>query len=463
MVESMSPITLPVMLQGRYRMGAIIGRGGASAVYRARDLLLGRDVAVKVFSTRAVDTADLRTQEGEARILAGFNHPGLVTLLDAGVDLADPAAPQVFLVMELVPNADLRERLRRGALDEFEISYLGWDLLDALAYVHERGIIHRDLKPANVLLVEARDRPARGKLADFGIAVLRGHTDDGDGATTTGTAAYLSPEQVEGGAITPATDIYSLGLVLLEAYSGRVTFPGGVLESAFARLDEDPMIPAEMPSDLAAALRRMTARKPADRPSAREALAEFRRIIMRRLGGDRPQAQDPEAERLAAVRDFNLIGTPPDAEFDRITALAARLFGVPIAVISIVDEDRVWLKSRRGIDVAEVERARGLGASGSLQEQTLVIEDTASDPRTAHMPGSGESPYRFYAGVPLITREGHNIGVIAVADMKPRRMSAAEVATLEDLAAMALHEMELRRAARRAALGRLRLPDSDRA
>ncbi|HEY8318858.1 MAG TPA: GAF domain-containing serine/threonine-protein kinase [Amnibacterium sp.] len=462
MVDSVSPVTLPVMLQGRYRMGAIIGRGGASAVYRARDLLLGRDVAVKVFSTRAVDAEDLRAQEGEARILAGFNHPGLVTLLDAGVDLTDPAAPQVFLVMELVPNADLRERLRRGALDAFEVTYLGWDLLDALDYVHERGIIHRDLKPANVLLIEARNRPPRGKLADFGIAVLRGHSSDDEPETTTGTAAYLSPEQVEGGGITPATDIYSLGLVLLEAYSGRVTFPGGVLESAFARLDEDPPIPAEMPDDLAEVLRRMTARRPADRPSAKDALADFREIIMRRLGGGRPQAADPEAERLAAVRDLNLIGTPPDAEFDRITALAARLFEVPVAVISIVDENRVWLKSRRGIDVAEVERTRGLGASGSLQEATLVIEDVANDPRTANLPDSGASPYRFYAGVPLITREGHNIGVIAIADVKPRRMSASEVATLEDLAAMALHEMELRRAARRAALGQLQLPDDGR-
>ena len=178
-------------------MGPAIGHGGASTVYRALDVLLGRNVAIKVFTTRAIKPEDLRTQEGEARMLGGLNHPGLVTLLDAGVDLTDTSAPQVFLVMEYVEGSDLRERLRQGGMTAFEVAYLGWDLLTALQYVHERGIIHRDLKPANVLLTEAPGRPARGKLADFGIAVLRDHFSDLDGETT-GTAAYLSPEQVEG-------------------------------------------------------------------------------------------------------------------------------------------------------------------------------------------------------------------------------------------------------------------------
>jgi eukaryotic-like serine/threonine-protein kinase len=458
MVEANAPIALPAVLQGRYRIGPVIGRGGASTVYRARDVLLGRDVAVKVFTTRAVSAEDLRTQEGEARMLGGLNHPGLVTLLDAGVDVTDPGAPQVFLVMEHLPHADLRERLRLGTLTAHEVSYLAWDLLSALEYVHESGIIHRDLKPANVLLTEGRGRPARGKLADFGIAVLRASPGDPEDEVT-GTAAYLSPEQVEGRPLGPESDIYSLGLVLLEALTGRVAFPGGVLDSALARLDRDPEIPFDAPPDLAAILRQMTARDPAARPSAAEAVAAFRALIMRQLGGGRPQLQDPESERVAAVRDFNLLDTPPDAEFDRITALAARIFRVPVAVIGIVDEKRVWLKSRHGLDVSETERSSGLGATGGLHDQTLVIEDTLVDRRTAHLPGVDASPFRFYAGVPLITPDGHNLGTLAVADTEPRRVSDAEIATLEDLAAMALHEMELRRAARRIALGKMGRPD----
>jgi serine/threonine protein kinase len=446
--EPTRPIALPTVLQGRYRIGPVIGRGGASTVYRAQDVLLGREVAVKVFTTRATSTEDLRMQEGEARLLGGLNHPGLVTLLDAGVDMTDVTAPQVFLVMEYVPEVDLRNRLQSGALDPLEIAYLAWDLLSALEYVHEHGIIHRDLKPANVLLAEGRGRPPRGKLADFGIAVLRGTVDEPD-EETTGTAAYLSPEQVEGSPLTAATDIYSLGLVLVEACTGRVAFPGSVMDSALARLDRDPMIPADLPAGLARLLRRMTAREPSERPSAAEAAAAFRELIVQQLGGGRPQAPDPETERVAAVRDLNLVGTPPDVEFDRITALAARIFEVPVAVISIVDEDRVWLKSHHGLDVGDLDRSRGLGASGGLHDQTLVVEDVVNDPRTTQLPGVSSSPYRFYAGVPLITADGHNLGTFALADTRPRRMGQAEVATLQDLAAMALHEMELRRAARR--------------
>jgi GAF domain-containing protein len=223
------------------------------------------------------------------------------------------------------------------------------------------------------------------------------------------------------------------------------------LESALARLDRDPEIPAGLSADVRDLLRRMTSRDPTSRPSAQEAVTAFRGLIISRIGGQRPQAPDPEAARLAAVRDYNLLDTPPDAEFDRITALAARIFDVPVAVISIVDDDRVWLKSRHGIDVAELDRARGLGATGSLHEQTLVIEDIATDSRTAHLAGTDDSTFQFYAGVPLITPDDHNLGSFAIADIRPRRMTPTDVATLEDLAAMVLHEMALRRAARRVA------------
>jgi serine/threonine protein kinase len=446
---------LPELLQGRYRLGKVLGRGGASVVYSARDDLLGRDVAIKVFTTRAADPQDVRAQEAEARLLGALNHPGLVTLLDAGIDFTDVEAPQVFLVLELVRDADLRERLRQGPLDTPRVSYIGFDIGSALEYVHEHGIIHRDLKPANVLLSEGGpERPLRAKLADFGIAMLRASGREPD-EFTTGTAAYLSPEQVEGRELGPETDIYSLGLVLLEAITGRVAYPGGVLDSALARLERDPEIPPEVPAPLAAIIRRMTARDPAARPASAEVTLAFREIIVEDLGGSRPRPQDAETARLEAVRRYNLLDTPPDGAFDRITSLAARIFEVPIALVSIVDEDRIWFKSHHGIEINEVERSRGLAQTGGLHDHTLVLEDIERDRRlTMDVSGVRAAGVRFYAGVPLMTPDGHNLGVFSIFDTRPRVFTPEQVAVLEDLAAMVLHEMELRLAARRVVLQR---------
>jgi eukaryotic-like serine/threonine-protein kinase len=444
--DGVPDVGLPPVLHGRYRLGPVLGRGGASVVYRARDELLGRDVAIKAFHTLADNPEDLAAQQNEARLLAGFNHPGLVTLLDAGVDLTGSGTPQIFLVMELVPDADLREQLRAGPLDLHRVAYLGWDLANTLQYVHERGVIHRDLKPANVLLVYAGpDRPARGKLADFGIARLRTQTAASQGFTT-GTAAYLSPEQVEGRELGEATDVYSLGLLLLEAATGRQAFPGPVLASAIARLDRDPEIPSDIGEPLAGILRSMTARSPGDRPTAAAAALQFRRVI-----GDRPTRSDPEAERLAAVARYNLVDTPPDGAFDRLTTLAARLFHVPIAIVTIVDADRIWFKSHHGVDITEVERREGLDLVGGLLDHTLVVEDAESDPRLVSDPVLANARgLRFYAGTPLISSDGFNLGTLCIADTRPRPTSEEEILNLEDLAAVVLHEMELRRATRRA-------------
>jgi tRNA A-37 threonylcarbamoyl transferase component Bud32 len=441
------------VLSGRYRLGAVLGRGGASTVYRARDTLLGRDVAIKLFAASAVRPEDLQAQQSEARLLGSLSHPGLVMLLDAGVDFDAKGDPQVYLVMELVGGSDLRERLRHGALDVVETAYLGWDILTALDHIHQVGIVHRDIKPANVLLVETRHRPPHAKLADFGIALLRADQAE-PGEFTTGTAAYLSPEQVEGRLLGPESDVYSFGLVLIEAFTGRACFPGGVTDSALARLDRDPVIPTELPHDLGQMLRRMTARSASDRPSAGEAMEPFRAQVAQVLGAAEP-VRDPEAERLQAVQRYSLLDTPPDAAFDRVTALATRLFSVPMAIVTVVGEDRIWLKSHHGIEVEEVQRQRGFAMSGGLHDETLVIEDTTTDPRMASAPSStGDDGIRFFAGVPLITPDGQNLGSLAILDREPHSFPPESVATLEDLAAMVLHEMELRLATRRIVLGR---------
>ena len=158
-----------------------------------------------------------------------------------------------------------------------------------------------------------------------------------------------------------------------------------------------------------------------------------------------------EAARLAAVRRYDILDTPPDGAFDRITGLAARLFGVPIAIVSVVDHDRIWFKSHHGLDVEQLDRAPGLCASAILHDGPWVINDAPNDPRALANPlVAGDFGLKFYAGVPLQTADGHNLGTLCILDFKPRELTPAESATLQDLAGMVLSELEVRLASRRA-------------
>ena len=246
------------LLDGRYRLEAAIGQGGMSVVYRGVDESLRRPVAVKVFHSGIVDIA---RQEAELGVLASLEHHNLVSLLDAGVLTGQDGTQQRFIVMALVVGQDLEERLGVGPLASRHIAEIGYDMAEALDYIHAHGVVHRDIKPSNILLVDYgndSDR-ARARLTDFGIALAAGVerlTADG---VTTGTAAYLSPEQARGGDVGPASDVYSLGLVLLQCFTRRREFPGSLVESAVARLSRDPVVPEPLPEHWKSLLRAMTA------------------------------------------------------------------------------------------------------------------------------------------------------------------------------------------------------------
>jgi phosphoserine phosphatase RsbU/P len=157
-----------------------------------------------------------------------------------------------------------------------------------------------------------------------------------------------------------------------------------------------------------------------------------------------------EAQRLAAVRRYEVLDTPPDGAFERITSLAARLFDVPISIVSIVDADRIWFKSHHGVDAEEVDREPGLCASAVLQSGPWLVNDARNDPRTLANPlVAGELGLQFYAGVPLTTHDGYNLGTLCIIDQQPRELTEAQVASLSDLAQVVMDELELRLAARR--------------
>ncbi|MFG3274771.1 protein kinase domain-containing protein [Streptomyces luteogriseus] len=257
------------ILAGRYRLDALIGSGGASDVYRGFDLRLRRPVAVKMFRVgTGFDTEEIFRSEAE--ILARLQHPGLVTAFDAGHHDGD-----AFLVMQLIDGRTLKSRITEGPLSCEAAVALGAALAEALAHTHEVGIVHRDVKPSNIIL----DSSGRPHLTDFGISRLLDATTRTATGTMTGTAAYLSPEQVLGRPVGRPADIYALGLVLLECLTGRLEYDGGPLEAAIARLHRPPVLPDSLPDGFAGLLRDMTSLEEQGRPTARDCAQALTRLI----------------------------------------------------------------------------------------------------------------------------------------------------------------------------------------
>lgn len=251
-------------LSDRYAFGDVLGIGGTATVYRATHRESGREVAVKILTPGVVGANGLPGYRSVTALLAEVHHPGLVDIYESGVD-----AGQMYLIMRLVEGRSLSDRFVEGPLSCADVLAIGVRLADALAYVHDRGIVHRDIKPSNVLL-DVHQSPY---LTDFGISRLVDTTRVTATGMTVGTPAFMAPEQVRGERVGPPADIYSLGLVLLEAVTGQREYPGGVVESAVARLHRDPAVPPGLPTPLGELLTAMTAPDPAIRPSA-SAVAE---------------------------------------------------------------------------------------------------------------------------------------------------------------------------------------------
>ncbi|NEA56112.1 serine/threonine protein kinase [Streptomyces sp. SID13666] len=243
---------------GRYRLDELLGAGGTADVFQGTDLQLPREVAVKVFRPGATAvTADGFCKE--AVLLGQLAHPALVPVYDMGRHEGG-----AYVVMHLVKGVTLRERLTDGPLSGEHVARLGVRLASALAHVHAAGIIHRDVKPSNIL-IGPDDAPY---LADFGLSRLIDEPTRAEPGTIVGTIPYLSPEQVLGKASGPASDIYGLGLVLLEALKGEREYQGSSPEVGTARLLRPPEISRCVPEPLASVIEAMTHADPGARPDA---------------------------------------------------------------------------------------------------------------------------------------------------------------------------------------------------
>ncbi|MBA2427553.1 MAG: serine/threonine protein kinase [Actinobacteria bacterium] len=258
-------------LLGRYQLGERIASGAMGSVYSATDERLGREVAVKLLKEELVrDDRFVERFRREARAVAALNHPSIASVYDYGED-----EDHYFIVMELAPGLDLARLLgAEGTLDPQRTRMIGAQICDALASAHLAGVIHRDIKPANVI-VGTDDRV---KVTDFGIARAAGDSTLTATGSVLGTAHYISPEQASGHPLGPASDIYSLGIVLYEMLTGTFPFAGeSALAIAMHHVSDEVPAPSsvnpEVPEDLDHAVGRATAKVPEDRFDSAEAMA----------------------------------------------------------------------------------------------------------------------------------------------------------------------------------------------
>ena len=326
------------VLSGRYRVTRLLGRGGMSAVWLARDDVLDRDVAVKMLHIRRLESAEaVERFEREARTLASLTHPAIVTVIDRGDDHGRP-----FIVFEYVRGRDLRERIEdEGRLPLLDALSIGEQIADALAYAHARGVIHRDVKPHNILLTP----DGQPKLTDFGIArVLEqpGLTLEG---RVLGTGDYLAPEQAAGDEIDARADVYALGVLLYHALCGEVPFHAdSYVETArlhaHARIpricDMRPDAPARLDEIVGRALAKRREDRYADSGALRDDLHELLRDL-REHEADPDEFDRTPREPLPIVRAPSAVAVPPAAAIGGLPSIpGAPRRGLRIASIVLL-------------------------------------------------------------------------------------------------------------------------------
>lgn len=314
---------------GRYRVERKLGDGAMAKVFLARDGELNRLVAVKVLDEQLAADESFRARfSREARVAAGLSHPNVVTVFDVG-----EADGQPYIVMEYVEGRTLDERLREeGALRPDEVERLGRQVCAGLEHAHEHGLVHRDLKPGN--LIERVDGTV--KIADFGIARAAEETELTEVGTIIGTAAYLAPEQAEGGVVTPQTDLFALGLVLYELLTARRPWEVEKLPDLARRRRTEPApLPEETPPALADAIARCLETEAEDRPAS---AAEVATLL------DRPEADTdatmvlPRTERARERREPRRRAAPTRGL--RPVALVAGLVFVVAALAAFIATNR---------------------------------------------------------------------------------------------------------------------------
>ena len=299
------------LLAGRYRMDSPIASGGVGEVWRAFDLVLDRPVAVKVLrSEYAGQRQALDRFRAEARHAGSLSHPAIAQIYDYGEE-GDTRTP--YLVMELVDGPSLADVLDAGPLDAGSTMEVLAQAAAGLEAAHEAGLVHRDVKPGNLLIAPG----GQVKITDFGIAHAAGSVPITRTGMVVGTPSYLAPERAAGGPASPASDLYSLGIVGYECLSGAPPFSGMPLEVAAAHQHRElPPLPPSVPAGAAWLIAGLTAKDPANRPPSAAVAAEQAVRVRDSITGGAPSrlaatATTPFRSDLGSARSGTLVDVHP--------------------------------------------------------------------------------------------------------------------------------------------------------
>jgi serine/threonine-protein kinase len=363
---------------GRYEILEPIGEGAMGEVYRARDPLIERTVAIKTVSTAQLqhegpgfESRFLREAQSAGRL----SHPNIVTIYDVGE--TDDVA---YIAMEYLSGPTLRELMDKGPMPFDLVLDTAIQLAEALAFAHEHGVIHRDIKPANVIITGPRGCT---KLTDFGIAHFS-NSDKTQAGLMLGSPRYMSPEQAMGREVSGSTDIFSLGTVLYEMVTGECAFGGDSLPSILYRvINEMPAPPNthrhELHASFAEILMRMLHKDPKARPDARELIAAFRQMLPQ----DRSEDPPPEPDRVPTLLPVIAFGTP---------ALVMLLIALGIIVISFfIDQPKKGSAAINPNVTLEPSRLEPSEPEKEEADKVTAPSPPATEPRRIRSQGS--DPY----------------------------------------------------------------------
>ncbi|MBL3670494.1 serine/threonine protein kinase [Streptomyces sp. M2CJ-2] len=355
-----------MLLAARYRLEELLGRGGMGEVWRARDEVLGRPVAVKLLLAGGIDPSAAARFRQEAQTTARLSHPNIVAIYDFG-----QADDRLYLVMEIVQGHSLADRLASaGALTPREVAAIGGQIASGLAAAHRQNVIHRDIKPANLLL--AADGTV--KVVDFGIARLADDTAAGltSAGMIVGSVSYLAPERALGKDAGPASDMYALGCVLYELLVGyppfRADTPTALLYQHVQELPSPPRgMGVELPAELEQLVLALLAKEPEARPGA-EQVANWLSAPGRSSAAATAQPTPPSSSRPAAAVGRTAVLPAPATRRSRRRDSRSRT----VAVSGLA--------------------AAALATAGYLLFQPDSAQVAAADPASSSPAASGASP-----------------------------------------------------------------------